>query len=67
MSQPEKNIPLASSLPIVHSLSTDVLVKNGWLRMGSTYTKGENSVVYDGVHWVLNEKTRVQFLEDLPQ
>ena len=35
--------------------------------MGSTYTKGENSVVYDGVHWVLNEKTRVQFLEDLPQ
>ncbi len=57
---------LNPNLSQVHSLSTNVLVENGWVRTGSVYTKWKNSVKFDGVHWILNEKKRVQFLEDLP-
>jgi len=50
----------------VHTLHTNLLVSNGWARIGSTYTKGKDKIVFDGVHWTLNEKTRIQFLEDIP-
>ncbi len=52
-------------LPIVHSINSYLLEKEGWKRSGSTYTKDGMEIKYDGVHWKINGKKVVQFLEDL--
>jgi len=54
-----------ANVPIVHSLNTNVLVNNGWARVGNSYYKGDSVVVYNGVHWILNGNKQVNFLEDL--
>ena len=72
---PEEELPKKTGLsttqwpnvPIVHSLHTNALIKDGWTREGSTYTKGENTIVYNGYQWRLNGKEAIQFLEDIPQ
>ena len=60
-----KSMTIGSNLPVVHSLSQSVLEANGWTKVGKLYLKGDNQIDYTGVHWILNGKTRVEFLEDL--
>ena len=71
----EKNIPLGSNIPVVHSISGSALMKMGWILFGretkgqsiiAIYKKDEDEIRYDGVHWDYNGE-RVQFLEDLKQ
>jgi hypothetical protein len=38
--------------------------KHGWMRDGTTYTKGEDVVKYDGVYWTLNGE-RVEDISEL--
>lgn len=52
------------NIPTVHSLSGNLLISAGFKREGTTYTKGEKIVFYDGVHWFCNG-IRVEFIEDL--
>lgn len=52
------------NLPVVHSINGALLVRDGWLRIGSEYNKDGYVIKYDGVHWKLGTE-RVQFMEDL--
>lgn len=52
------------NIPTVHSLSGNLLISAGFKKEGTTYTKGEKIVFYDGVHWFCNGE-RVQFIEQL--
>ena len=62
---PKQNpLKINSNIPVVHSLHTNLLISNGWVRNGSEYTKGDKKIKYDGVWWWYNGK-RVDFLEDI--
>jgi hypothetical protein len=41
------------------------LVEFGWQRKGTTYTKGEDVITYDGCEWFLNGK-RIFTINDVP-
>jgi len=66
---PEKKTTTTSgfnpNIPVWHSLSQSVLEKNGWVKVDKLYLKGEDSISYTGVHWILNGKTRIEFLEEI--
>jgi hypothetical protein len=64
---PEEKPPTFNpNIPRVTGLNSYVLEKEGWVRMGSTYTKDQNTLVYDGVHWFLNGQ-RVSYLHETKQ
>ena len=69
MELPEKPTSTTSgynpSMPVVHSLHTNLLIQNGWVREGNTYHHQNDVLVYNGVKWILNGSKECQFLEDL--
>lgn len=46
-------------------ISGIILEKWGWERKGSTFTKGNYKIVYDGCHWLLNGN-RIDFADEIP-
>lgn len=61
------SVGFGGSLPFVNTISGPALQGRGWERKGSTYTKGENTIVYDGAKWILNGKERIEFIQDIPE
>lgn len=53
------------NVPIVHLINTTSLIKDGWERKGSNYTKGENTISYDGYQWKMNGKEVIQFMHEI--
>lgn len=53
-----------ANVPIVTSLSSRELVKQGWERVGDTFHKDGNTITYNGATWKFNGQP-VQFFEDL--
>jgi len=39
----------------------------GWNKKGSTFTKDENTIVYNGHQWTLNGKEIIQFIQEIPK
>lgn len=68
--KPKLNNPLDigfnPKLPIVHSINSYILEKEGWKRNGSTYTKEGKEIKYDGVHFKYNGQV-IEFLDDIKQ
>lgn len=66
--KPKPNNPLDigfnPSIPVVHSINSYLLEKEGWKRSGSTYTKDGKEIIYDGVYFKQNGE-RIEFLEDI--
>ncbi len=62
---PKKSLSFNVSLPVVNRLSGNLLMASGWERKGTTYYKGEDEIHYDGLHWVLNKETRIEFYQDI--
>ena len=56
-----------ANVPVWHSLNGNVLLNNGWTKVGNLYLKDNMTLEYTGVHWILNAKTRVDFLEEIQQ
>lgn len=54
-----------ANVPIVTSLSSRELVKQGWERVGDTFHKDGNTITYNGATWRFNGNKIVQFFEDL--
>lgn len=70
-----KNLSFQMNVPVVHSISSGELLKQGWILFGretigqsiiAIYKKGKDEIRYNGARWVLNNK-EVQFMEDLTQ
>lgn len=59
------SLTIGSSLPVVHSLHTNLLISNGWVREGSKYSKGNDVLIFNGVKWILNGQKECEFLEDV--
>ena len=55
---------IADGLPIVHSLNSNNLGKDGWKRDGNKYYKGDDIIVYDGIKYRLNGLV-IEFMEDI--
>lgn len=55
---------IGGRLPVVHSLNSNNLSKDGWGRDGNTYSKGDDIIVFDGIKYMLNGLV-VQFMEDI--
>lgn len=53
-----------ANVPIVTSLSSRELVKQGWEKCGFTWTMGEDCITYDGVTWRHNG-IPVMHMEDI--
>lgn len=60
----EKPPTFNPNIPRVNSLNSYLLEKEGWKRMGSTYKKGQDTLVFDGVYWLFNGQ-RVDFLHEI--
>lgn len=60
----EKPPTFNPNIPTVTSISGYFLEKEGWIKMGTTYSKDNNTIVYTGVHWLLNG-VRINHVEDL--
>jgi len=58
---------VGASLPIVNSISGYALEGLGWNKKGSTFTKDENTIVYNGHQWTLNGKEIIQFIQEIPK
>ena len=52
------------NVPRVHLINSTSLINDGWERKGSNYTKGDNTISYDGYQWKLNGKV-LQFMEEI--
>lgn len=60
------SVSFGGGIPIVKSISGYFLSADGWHHQkGNTYTKENNTITFDGVHWELNGKTRVEFMHEL--
>lgn len=55
---------IGEKLPVVHSLHTNLLLGNGWVRAGNVYMKGDKKIMYDGLRWMYKNE-RIEFLEDI--
>lgn len=57
-----------SGIPIVKSVNGYFLKQEGWTHeKGNRYTKGNDVVEYDGVHWKVNGKHIIEFVHELKQ
>jgi len=55
---------IADRFPIVHSINSNNLGKDGWKRDGNKYYKGDDIIVYDGIKFRLNGSI-IEFIEDI--
>ena len=60
------SVSFGGGTPLVRSISGYFLQNEGWHHQkGNSYTKENNTIAFDGVHWELNGKTRVEFMHEL--
>lgn len=59
------NLSYNPNVPRVHLINSTSLIRDGWERKGSNYTKEGNTISYDGYQWKINGKEVIQFMEEI--